>query len=69
MFIITAVEKEPQEKKVEKELKEDYDKDELNDLKITRKILENSIEDKFNDESDVIEQKNLRFSKIEKYHC
>jgi len=29
--------KEPQEKKVEKELKEDSDKDELNDLKITRK--------------------------------
>ena len=50
------------------EEKTDSDEDELNDLKITRKILKNSIEDKFNDESDVIEQKNLRFSNIEKYH-
>jgi hypothetical protein len=31
-------------------------------------ILKNSIEDKNDDESDVIEQKNLRFSNIEKYH-
>jgi len=31
------VEKEPQEKIVEKELKEDSDEEELNDLKITRK--------------------------------
>ena len=31
------MEKEPQEKNIEKELKEDSDKDELNDLKIARK--------------------------------
>ena len=81
MFIITAVEKEPQKKKIEKELKEDSDEDELNDLKITRKqkywkiplrinlmmnpmwlnrrILKNTIENKLDDESDVIGQKNL----------
>ena len=62
MFIITVVEKEPQEKKIE----EDSDKDELNDLKIERK--QNSTEEKINDESNVIERKNLRFSNIEKYH-
>ena len=44
------------------EEKTDSNEDELNDLKITRKILKNSVEDKLNDESDVIEQKNLRFS-------
>ena len=69
MFIITAVEKEPQKKKVEKELEENSDEDELKDLKITKKhLLENSIEDRINDESEVIKQKNLRFSFIEKYH-
>ena len=64
------MEKGPQKKKVKKELEENSDEDELNDLKITRKqkLLKNSIEDKINDESDVIEQKNLRLYKIEKYH-
>ena len=37
------------------EEKTDSNEDELNDLKITRKILKNSVEDKFNNESDVIE--------------
>ena len=62
MFIITVVEKGPQKKKIE----EDSDKDELNDLKIERK--QNSTEEKINDESNVIELKNLRFSNFEKHH-
>jgi len=37
LFIFTAVEKGPQKKKVKKELEENSDEDELNDLKITRK--------------------------------
>ena len=55
------MEKEPQKKKAKKKLKEISDEDELNDLKKTN-LLKNSIENKINDESDVIEQKNLRFS-------
>ena len=55
------MEKGPQKKKVKKELEENSDEDELNDLKKT-KLLKNSIENKINDESEVIEQKNLRFS-------
>jgi len=62
LFIITVVEKGPQQKKIE----EDSDKDELNDLKIERK--QNYTEEKINDESNVIKLKNLRFSNIEKYH-
>ena len=50
------MEKDPQ--------KENSNKDEIDDLKITRKqkLVKTSIENKNNDESDVIEQKNLRFS-------
>ena len=64
MFIIYSGGENHREKKVKKELEENSDEDELNDLKITRKqkLLKNSIEDKINDESDVIEQKNSRFS-------
>ena len=69
MFIFTAVEKGPQKKKVKKELEENSNEDELNDLKITRiqNYWKKSIEDKINDESEVIEQKNLRFLNSEKY--
>ena len=66
MFNFIVVEKKTIKRTLEE--KTDSNEDELNDLKITRKILKNSIEDKFNDESDVIEQKNLRLSNIEKYH-
>ena len=51
-------------RRYKKELKENSDEDDLNDLKIIRKLLNNSIEDKINDESSVIKQKNLRISKI-----
>ena len=53
-------------RRYKKELKENSDEDDLNDLKIIRKLLNNSIEDEINDESDVIEQKNSRFFK--EYH-
>ena len=56
------MEKTKEVRRFKKELKKNSDEDELNDLKITRKLLNNSIEDKINDESDVIEQKNSRFS-------
>ena len=70
MFIFTAVEKDPQKKKIKKELEENSNEDEIDDLKITRKqkLVKNSIENKNDDESKVIEQTNLRFSISEKYH-
>ena len=60
------MEKTKEVRRFKKELKENSDEDELNDLKIIRKLLNNSIEDEINDESDVIEQKNSRFFK--EYH-
>ena len=66
MFIFTAVEKGPQKKKVKKELEENSNEDEINDLKITRKqkLVKNTIEDKINDESDVIEQEEFKDSQV-----
>ena len=51
------MEKGPQKKKVKKELEENSNEDEINDLKITRKqkLVKNSIENKNDDESEVIE--------------